>query len=130
VSARVAVLAPLLASLPAALPMFAAQPAFAEPVVEPTPGARGPVEALVHFGVATTPFDVTTFGEARGHAFVFLAGAGHPLSRGLSLEVRAPLVLGSVAQPAGSSNAAWATPRSRSRPPRRSARRSPATPTI
>ena len=86
-SSRVAALAPIL--------VFAARTAFAEP-------DSGQSEVQAHFGVATTPFDVTTLGEAKGHAFVLLAGARYALSGPLALELHAPLVLGSVAQPAGS----------------------------
>jgi hypothetical protein len=78
------VLAPVLA--------FAARTAFAAPEIE----------AQAHFGVATVPFDVTTLAEAKGQAFVLLAGAGHALTEPLSLELRVPLVFASVAQPAGS----------------------------
>jgi hypothetical protein len=91
----VAVFAPML--------VFAARTAFAEPAVEPNlaPGG-GQIEAQAHFGVATTPFDVATLPEAKGQAFVFRAAGRYALSEPLSLEIHAPLVLGSVAQPAGS----------------------------
>jgi hypothetical protein len=55
-----------------------------------------------HFGVSTAPFDVTSLPEAKGQAFVFLAGGRYALSQPLSLELHVPFVLGSVAQPAGS----------------------------
>jgi len=66
--------------------------------------ARGgaAVEAQAHFGVATAPFDVNGLSQAKGHAFVLLAGGRYALSDMLSLELVAPLVLASVAQPAGS----------------------------
>jgi hypothetical protein len=81
----------------------AARTAFAVPAIDSDLAPRGgELQAQAHFGVATTPFDVTTLGEAKGHAFVLLAGARQALSGPLSLELRTPLVLGSVAQPAGS----------------------------
>ena len=92
---RVAVFAPAL--------VFAARTAFAEPAMDPNLAPRGgQLEAQAHFGVATTPFDVTTLREAKGQAFVFRAAGRYALSEPLSLELQAPLVLGSVAQPAGS----------------------------
>jgi len=83
--------------------IVAARTAFAMPAIDSglAPGG-GELQAQAHFGVATTPFDVTTLGEAKGQAFVLLAGARQALPGRLSLELRAPLVLGSVAQPAGS----------------------------
>lgn len=83
--------------------LFAAPAAFAEPALEPTLGpGDGQVEVRAHFGVATSPFDVTTLPEAKGQAFVLAAGGAYALSRRLSLRLQVPLVLGSVAQPAGS----------------------------
>ena len=83
--------------------IFAARTAFAEPAIDPglAPGGAQ-IEAQAHFGVATTPFDVTTLPEAKGQAFALLAGGRYALSLPLSFELRIPLVLGSVAQPAGS----------------------------
>ena len=77
--------------------------AFAEPMIDPAlaPGG-GQLEAQAHFGVATTPFDVTALPEAKGQAFVLVAAGRYAISEPLSLELHAPLVLGSVAQPAGS----------------------------
>jgi hypothetical protein len=90
-------------TLSAALLNFMARTAFAEPAIDPQLTAGGAqIEAQAHFGVATAPFDVSTLPEAKGQAFVFLAGGGYALSTPLSLELRVPWVLGSVAQPAGS----------------------------
>jgi hypothetical protein len=83
--------------------IFATRTAFAEPALDSTlaPGA-GQIEARAHFGVATTPFDVTALPEAKGHGFVFLASGRYALMEPLTFELHVPLVLGSVAQPAGS----------------------------
>jgi hypothetical protein len=82
---------------------FATRTAVAEPGIDPrTAAGGGQIEAQAHFGVATTPFDVTTLPEAKGQAFVLLAGGRYALSAPLSFELHVPLVLGSVAQPAGS----------------------------
>jgi hypothetical protein len=92
---RVAVFTPVL--------VFAARTAFAVPEIDPDLGpGEAQIEAQAHFGVATTPFDVTALPEAKGQAFVFRASGRYALSEPLSLELHAPLVLGSVAQPAGS----------------------------
>jgi len=92
---RSALFAPLL--------MFATQPVLAEPSNEPglAPGGAR-IEAQAHFGVATTPFDVTTLAEAKGQAVVLLAAGSYALSEPLSFELHIPVVVGSVAQPAGS----------------------------
>lgn len=87
-----------------ALALLCAAPvAFAEPALDPTlaPG-DGQVEVRAHFGVATSPFDVKALPEAKGQAFVLSAGGEYALSKRLCLTLQAPLVLGSVAQPAGS----------------------------
>jgi hypothetical protein len=63
---------------------------------------RAELQGFAHFGVTTAPFDVPTHKQAKGHAFVFLVSGRYVLSPLLSLELRAPFVLGSVAQPAGS----------------------------
>ena len=83
--------------------MFATGTAFAQPAIDPelAPGG-GQIEAQAHFGVATSPFDVTSLPEAKGQAFVLVAAGRYALSKPVCLELRAPLVLGSVAQPAGS----------------------------
>lgn len=81
---------------------LAATASWAVLAVGPANGAPGGAEALLHFGVATAPFDLATLPEAKGHGFVFLGGAHHPLAGPLALELRVPVVLGSVAQPAGS----------------------------
>jgi hypothetical protein len=92
---RFAVFAPAL--------LFAAGSAFAEPAIDPELVAgSGQSEAQAHFGVATTPFDVTALPQAKGQAIVLVAAGRYALSKPLSIELRAPLVLGSVAQPAGS----------------------------
>jgi hypothetical protein len=92
---------------------FATSNALAEPAIDPhlAPGG-GQIEAQAHFGVATSPFDVTALPEAKGQAFVLVAAGRYALSKPLSLELHAPLVLGSVAQPAGSyvDAAAFANP--------------------
>ena len=90
-------------ALAAAALIFAARTAFAESAIDPglTSGG-GQIEAQAHFGVATTPFDVAPLPEAKGQAFAFLVGGRYALSAPLSFELRVPLVLGSVAQPAGS----------------------------
>jgi len=83
--------------------LFAQRRADAQPALEPelAPGSAE-LQAFAHFGVTTAPFDVTTLKRAKGHAFVFLASGRYVLSPLLSLELRAPFVLGSVSQPAGS----------------------------
>ena len=87
----------------AAVLSWAARTAFAEPAIDPAlPPGGAQIEAQAHFGVATTPFDVTALPEAKGQAFALLASGRYALSVPLSFELRAPLVLGSVAQPAGS----------------------------
>ena len=87
----------------AAILILAGRTAFAEPAIEPELAPRGgQLELQAHFGVSTTPFDVSSLSEAKGQAFVFAAGGRYALSQLLTLELRLPLVLGSVAQPAGS----------------------------
>ena len=83
--------------------LIATRPCFAEPAMVPDLTARGgQIEAQAHFGVATAPFDVTTLHQAKGQAFALLGTVRYALSEPLWLELRAPIVLGSVAQPAGS----------------------------
>lgn len=83
--------------------LIATRFANAEPALVPElMGRGGQLEAQAHFGVATTPFDVTALHQAKGQAFALLACARYAPSEPLWLELRAPLVLGSVAQPAGS----------------------------
>jgi hypothetical protein len=87
----------------AAIFVFAGRTAFADPAIAPQLAPRGAqMELKALFGVSTTPFDVSSLPEAKGQAFVFLAGGRYALSQPLSLELCVPLVLGSVAQPAGS----------------------------
>lgn len=83
--------------------MFTTGTALAEAAIEPdlAPGGAQ-IDAQATFGVATTPFDVATLPEAKGQAFVLRAGGRYALPIPLSLELDVPLVLGSVAQPAGS----------------------------
>jgi hypothetical protein len=77
--------------------------ALAEPAMDPDLAPRGAqIEAQAHLGVATSPFDVAALREAKGQALVLLATGRYALSASFSLELRAPLVFGSVAQPAGS----------------------------
>ena len=92
--------------------ILGAKIALAEPAIDSKLRPAGQLELGAHFGVATVPFDVTTLRQAKGQAFVLLAGARYALTDPLSLELRAPLVLGSVAQPAGSyvDAAAWGNP--------------------
>lgn len=82
--------------------MLGAPRAIAERRLDARP-ARHEVQlsALAHFGVATTPFEVSSLPQAKGQAFVFHAAASYRLSNPLSLELGVPWVLGSVAQPAG-----------------------------
>lgn len=87
--------------------------ARAEPAIEPSRSAGSTaLTAVAHFGVATAPFGVTTLREAKGQAFVLSASGSYVLSPVAQLEVRAPLILGSVAQPAGSyvDALAWGNP--------------------
>jgi hypothetical protein len=63
---------------------------------------EGQIEAQAHFGVATAPFDVAALHEAKGQAFVLLGAGRYALDQRFWLELGAPFVLGSVAQPAGS----------------------------
>lgn len=77
--------------------------ALAEPRLDTTPAPHElQLSALAHFGVATTPFEVSSLSQAKGQAFVFHAAARYGLSEPLSIELGVPWVLGSVAQPAGS----------------------------
>lgn len=77
--------------------------ALAEPALDPNLTLHSAqIEAEAHFGVATAPFDVAALPEAKGQAFVFLAGGRYAPSAPISLQLQVPLVLGSVAQPAGS----------------------------
>jgi len=83
--------------------VFAARASLARTPVEPELGSGGTqLEAQAHFGVSTTPFDVPALKEAKGQAFVITGGARYAVSETLSLELQVPVVLGSVAQPAGS----------------------------
>ncbi len=59
------------------------------------------IEAQAHFGVARSPFDVSSLPVAEGQAFVFLMARCYSFSNLFALELDVPLVLGSVAQPAG-----------------------------
>ena len=65
---------------------------------------RGHVQlsAQALFGVATAPFEVSSLRQAKGQAFVFDAAARYAVTDPLSVELRVPWILGSVAQPAGS----------------------------
>lgn len=83
--------------------LFAARAAVAEPAIDPDAAPRtGQVELQGLFGVSTTPFDVSALPEAKGQALALVATGRYALSRPLSFELQLPLVLGSVAQPAGS----------------------------
>lgn len=91
------------AALLTLLLLVAARFAHAEAAMVPDPSAHGSqIETQAHFGVATTPFDVSALHQAKGQAFAFLAAARSALSEPLQLQLRVPFVLGSVAQPAGS----------------------------
>jgi hypothetical protein len=77
--------------------------AFAEPGIDSgQPRRRVQIAGQAHFGVATTPFPVSTLRRAKGQAFVFAAAAGYDVSSRVALELGVPWVLGSVARPAGS----------------------------
>jgi hypothetical protein len=65
---------------------------------EPNDAVEG--EALI--GQASTPFDVMTLHEAKGQGLVLAAGERHAVSPVLVLDLRVPIVLASVAQPASS----------------------------
>jgi hypothetical protein len=83
--------------------VLAAPSAFAEAALDSElPRQQVQLVARAHFGVATTPFEVSGLQQAKGQAFVFHAAARYALSDALSLELGVPWVLGSVAQPAGS----------------------------
>jgi hypothetical protein len=60
------------------------------------------VQVQAHLGVATSPFDVRALPEAKGQAVLFQVAARYAFSDLLSFDLNAPLVIGSVAQPAGS----------------------------
>lgn len=93
----------LAATALAAMTALAARSVFAKPAIDPElPVRKLELEALAHFGVSTNTFEVATLREAKGQAFVFLAAGRYAVSAPLSLELVTPLVLGSVAQPAGS----------------------------
>jgi len=83
--------------------LCAARAAVAEPAIDRNPAPRaGQVELQGLFGVSTTPFDVSALPEAKGQALALVATGRYALSQPLSFELQLPLVLGSVAQPAGS----------------------------
>lgn len=60
------------------------------------------LEARAIFGLATAPFDAMALPEARGQALVFVLDGQIAASRRIAIDLRVPLVLASVAQPAGS----------------------------
>jgi hypothetical protein len=71
-------------------------------LASPVARADDTVEGQAHFGVVTAPFDESALSEAKGQAFVFLLEDTHPLPVDAAVAVRIPLVIASVAQPAGS----------------------------
>jgi hypothetical protein len=83
--------------------LLAARTAYAQAIPDlPLAPRAAQLEAIAHFGVATSPFPVTSLREAKGQAFLLMATGRYALSESLAFELRAPFVLGSVAQPAGS----------------------------
>ncbi len=86
-----------------AQPVLAApEPATASQTERKATRRQTEIGARAHVGVATTPFYVPEFPHAKGHAVVLVAHARHSLLEGWHLGFRAPVALGSVAQPAGS----------------------------
>jgi hypothetical protein len=73
--------------------------AAAEPLEADSANA---IQANVHFGLATAPFDVMPLPEAKGQAVTFLASGRYLLRPEVAIEIRVPIVLASLAQPAGS----------------------------
>lgn len=86
--------------------------AWAQSPTEEDVAGRLQVRAQAHIGGATSPFHVPAFPLAGGQALVLQVGAGYALSQELSIDLRAAVVLGSVAQPAGSyiDTSAWGNP--------------------
>lgn len=91
------------ATVRATMLILSARTVCAEPATHPEPAPpHGQLEGRAHFGVASAPFDVSALPEATGHAVVLVAAARYGRFESLSLELQAPVVLGSVRQPAGS----------------------------
>jgi hypothetical protein len=65
-------------------------------------GERVYVQLQSHLGVATVPFPVPALSSAKGQAVVVLTDVKYVWSETFHVDVRLPVVLGSVAQPAGS----------------------------
>jgi hypothetical protein len=82
--------------------LLASRVGWAQSPTEEHAAGRAQVRAQAHLGVATSPFYVPAFPRARGQTLVMQVGAGVAFSQQLHLDLRAALVLGSVAQPAGS----------------------------
>jgi len=81
---------------------IAARVTAAEPGFDAEPANHDRLELQARFGLATAPFDVMALPEARGQAFVIVADGRIAVAPRIAIELRAPLVLASVAQPAGS----------------------------
>jgi len=75
------------------LAMLASRLADAEPALE--------LAAKTQFGVATAPFEAMTLPEAKGQAVVITGESSYEPVRDITLALRVPVVLASVAQPAG-----------------------------
>jgi hypothetical protein len=100
--AALGALAPLGAfAPPGALAPLGVRAAFADPAGEPS-APRDVVAVQVHVGIATAPFDPMALPEAKGQAFVLIVEGMHAVSSDVVVGLRAPAVLASVAQPAGS----------------------------
>jgi hypothetical protein len=86
----------------AILVLLTAPAAVADPLVDAASNREGVIGAGTHLGLAAAPFDVMTLPEAKGQALVITLDGSHPLGSNASIGVRAPFVIASVAQPAGS----------------------------
>lgn len=82
--------------------LLAAPVAIADPLVDSTSSRQDVVGVEAHLGLAAAPFDVMTLPEAKGQAFVVGLHGSYALGSSTSIGVRAPFVIASVAQPAGS----------------------------
>lgn len=82
--------------------VFATRAAVADPLVATTSTREDVVAAEAQLGLATAPFDAMAFGEAKGQAFVITLDGSHALGSNAAIGIRAPFVIASVAQPAGS----------------------------
>lgn len=86
----------------AVLVLLIAPAVVADPLADATSNREDVIGVEAHLGLATAPFDVMTLPEAKGQAFVITLDGSHPLGSNASIGIRAPFVIASVEQPAGS----------------------------